>query len=238
MQGFRPSELRTLADAVALARPGAATTADRPAADERGFADALLWAECARGAGAQAHAGGEQRDECDERAVAEERERGDGARGAETALGRAAGSAGVLELGSSEGRLDPQAARQLVRYLWDAHRRGQRALELRLRPEGLGRLALRLEVRGCNVYLAAVAEKPEVVRLLIVGQRELAAALARWGLVLRSLEAHSEGSRPRSSESSRTSADDGRTVGDETGRASDAPHLPAAERRSFFEVVA
>lgn len=76
------------------------------------------------------------------------------------------------------------------------------ALEIRLDPEALGQVNIRLEMRDGAAHVAIVTQTPEAARLFTDNQQRLAEALARAGLDLGS---HSAGTG------------DGRGTGGETG---------------------
>lgn len=96
----------------------------------------------------------------------------------------------VLDLQPESARLSPASAQRLVRLLWDAIRRGQNSLEIKLRPNHLGDLKIRITLQGNQVHLDALAAEPRVVELLLSNQQELRQGLSRWGLVLGRFHAH------------------------------------------------
>lgn len=89
------------------------------------------------------------------------------------------------------------------------------ALEIRLDPEALGQVNIRLEMRDGAAHVAIVTQTPEAARLFTDNQQRLAEALARAGLDLGS---HSAGTG------------DGRGTGRETGAETGGhrPGQPAA----------
>ena len=132
----------------------------------------------------------------------------------------------ILAILPEEMKLSRSASQTLVRVLWDAVRRKQQEVELKLRPSTHGKLVLRIQVQGNQVHLQALAEDPRILSLLLASKGELASGLARWGLVLGRFEAHS----PNPIET------------DLSAGSSTVNHLSleaAAElRRSFIKVVA
>lgn len=89
----------------------------------------------------------------------------------------------VLELCTGGGD-NGLAMRRLAQVLWQATTRSDNSVTLQLCPETLGRLEMRIQVQGNTVNLDALVEDPEVARVLLVDQQELAEGLARWGLRL------------------------------------------------------
>jgi hypothetical protein len=133
-----------------------------------------------------------------------------------------ASSVPTLELRPG-GVLDDRAARLLVRVVWDAVRRGQSAVELRLRPEHLGGVQLHVRVEGDRVYVRICAESAEVARQILAARQELADGLARWRLTLAELDARDLSARDLRSTSTVRPRDN---------------NTAAPARRSFIEVVA
>ena len=133
----------------------------------------------------------------------------------------------VLEVHPNEPQLSGQSSRRLAGIIRDSIHDGVKGVELRLMPEELGKLILRITLQGDTVHLQAETEDPQVVNLLLSSQQQLADNLERWGLMLGSFVARST-----------------RNPGEEEKRAANIVaqvqnQTAAADlRRSFIEVVA
>jgi|GEM_PF-5306130 flagellar hook-length control protein FliK len=90
----------------------------------------------------------------------------------------------VLDLGGSETRLEPAAAKRLARTIWQAAVKNKADVTLLVKPGDMGQLKLRISMRGDQIFVHGMADEGKVAEMLNASKQELEDALSRWGLRL------------------------------------------------------
>ncbi len=131
----------------------------------------------------------------------------------------------ILEFTLEHAQLSAATTKSLVRFLWEAVRKGHDVLDLQLNPDSFGDLAIQLQLQGNILNLEVRVSDPRVLTMLLSSRNELAAGLARWGIVLERFEAF--GPRPKAAVKQQTIIN----------RREDERSTATDSKRSFIEMV-